>query len=315
MAFLKINNITVPVVNRSVKVGFDEPTSYTRSESGALTTSRRYKRAVISAETIPLTIEEANCLEGILSSLGHVWYFRDSMYSEVKGLGPKVASGYLRAAIDKTISPYASSSLDGVLRFPTLAGGEDIIFHSNLLTDWTVGVRFRDAASATFNSAGAYGSGVFDVTDTMRYGTAGGYLFSWTIADGASDVPDYVDVTSAGKFRLLANTSVDICFFDAFCYPFKFTTGYLDEMMSVPMTFPAPPPFVGVSGDLVDDLVAAGQTSITPTQTQANFLTCKPMLKNRTILQASSDGHKNNMSSLIFELIEQPLDMFAEGIP
>ena len=323
MAFLKINNVTIPVEEGSSNIAFDDDVSYQRSNFGELTTSRKFRRLVISGNTTPLTMEEANAVEGLLSGEGNLWRFRDDVGSAFKGNTPRSQATCWRAAIDKSIGGYSQGATGegGIFRM-LQSTSETVSFHVNLPTDdvgYTVGVgHLRHDQLNNFYRRGLIFQGNYNSTSTVpaadqRIASATAVMGAWTLANSTTHY-NFFDIEQSGfEMRLRSTNAFYTCFFDMFALPYKLTSTMLDEYLSTRNDL-VPPPYVGVSGDMVSDFIYPDPATLGEFgELQKGFILCKPRMTSRNVLQGNKNGFKNNLSRIGFELVEQPANIDGTG--
>lgn len=178
MAFLKINNYDVSVLDGSADVSEEEIGSSTRAFSGHLIQSTRARARVLKATTPILSSVNAKALVGLLKADGHGWEF-DDIYSS-KGLG--AASG-----------TYSLSSSQ-----ITVNSGDTVTFDTNIGSAWTAivyndpsGDRYAiDSSGAQYeNNSTTTGvnnminvvSGDFKIYGTNKAGAGANMTWDWAM--------------------------------------------------------------------------------------------------------------------------------------
>jgi len=335
MAFLTLNNITIPVAEGTAGISMNEPTSTKRSTFGSLVYNKKFKRIMITGQTPPVSQAVGDAIEGLLGGGGFGWNFRDDLAAGVKGLTPKAQDGTFGpriyyGQIDKTLAGYDQSATGefGVYRMRSVSGDETF-YHVGFqkgswtsptanVNPYTVGLGyFASSTPTTFYRNGLIFAGDFNSAsvvpaDYQKSATASGYLGSWTVSASTTSYNHFEMMGDGQFFRLDSTSAWSRCCWEAWALPYALTPTMLDEFLKRKYAM-VPPPFVGVAGDLVSDFLFP--STLYQNDPQSAVMICYPKMKSRKYLYASGGGDLDSDSSVIeFELVEQPLDMATEGM-
>ena len=336
MAFLTFNNITIPVSEGTASISMAEPTSTKRSTFGSLTYSKKFKRIMITGDTPPVTQATGDAIEGLLSGGGFGWSFRDDLAAGVKGLTPKAQDGTVGpktyfGAIDKTLAGYDQSAAGefGVYRMRSVSG-DKTCFHIGFqkgswtsptanVNPYTVGLGYFSASAATtFYRNGLIFAGNFHgasvvPADYQKGATAAGYLGGWTVTPSTTGYNHFLVKSEGQLFDIVSTNAWERCNWESWVLPYALTPLMLDQFLQRKYAI-IPPPFVGVAGDLVSDFLYP--SALYQKDPQSAVMICYPRMKSRKYLYTNSgDASSDADASVIsFELVEQPLDMAAEGM-
>ncbi len=195
MAFLKLNNYTMPVFVEDAQIQKSMVGRTSRSYGGTYTSDEKYSKRTITASTTPMTYEDAMATEGLILGRGHSFSFNDGLYSS-RGLGPnRDYASVWHPTGGEDNGPYLEGN--------GLTMGMQWAIPSIFLGDWCVSLFYYDSAVPEWQGWAATGNGT-TTQKFYRWGT--GYS---GLQGSTADFDSKLYVNASGEFVCATDSSMD----------------------------------------------------------------------------------------------------------